>query len=403
MRGAQKKPDLVEGIALAFAVTQGALLDATMHLTWGITGELDDVKGVEHAGVVLELIVDGVLAVPGRGIALRFAPPHGSLLCALLASSHARCQTFLGPGPLKRPWDDPLREWSMMPVSSLGPRRCRSWWCHMPLIDPQHPHPCETGGVIRCGLQERLDMGPHGIPHGCKLSSQATDGGSLEAQLSDLPADHPRPQMRPGSAHRVVLLEEGRDLAGVFAAYPASLKLPDPRWDPSPGRVDHLHHHTLVTLCDHPTPRAANQLVARLNIEHQSLWGAGYAHQMEALQVDEHNTPITTIKRGRAAGGVRHRPRSLTTAGVEVHSSSRTSTSTRNPRPTLGHPHSTRKGRLFPLMRGKQAASATSGAGLPAHPRSHGENTGKRERDAHRKGWSPLTLGKPLAALLTSR
>ena len=35
--------------------------------------------------------------------------------------------------------------------------------------------------------------------------------------------------------------------------------------------------------------------------------------------------------------------RSLTTAGVEVRSSSRTSTSTRNPRPTPGHPHSTRK------------------------------------------------------------
>ena len=30
-------------------------------------------------------------------------------------------------------------------------------------------------------------------------------------------------------------------------------------------------------------------------------------------------------------------------AGVEVRSSSRTSTSTRNPRPTPGHPHSTRK------------------------------------------------------------
>ena len=35
--------------------------------------------------------------------------------------------------------------------------------------------------------------------------------------------------------------------------------------------------------------------------------------------------------------------RSLTTAGVEVRSSSRTSTSTRNPRSTPGHPHSTLK------------------------------------------------------------
>ena len=34
------------------------------------------------------------------------------------------------------------------------------------LINPQYPHPCDTGGVIRYGLQARLDMGPHGIPRG---------------------------------------------------------------------------------------------------------------------------------------------------------------------------------------------------------------------------------------------
>ena len=55
-----------------------------------------------------------------------------------------------------------------------------------------------------------------------------------------------------------------------------------------------------------------------------------------------------TVKRRRAAvGRVRHLPRALKTAGVEVRSSSRTSTSTREPRPTPGHPHSTRKSRLI--------------------------------------------------------
>jgi hypothetical protein len=29
------------------------LLDATAYLTWGVPGEFDDVKGVEHAGCVL--------------------------------------------------------------------------------------------------------------------------------------------------------------------------------------------------------------------------------------------------------------------------------------------------------------------------------------------------------------
>jgi len=108
-RGAQKKPDLVEGITLASAVTGRVLLDATTYLIKGVTGELDDVKGIEHAGCVLELIVDGVLAVPGRDPVSRFAPPLGSLLRALLASSCTQCQTFLGPGPTTLPWDDPPR------------------------------------------------------------------------------------------------------------------------------------------------------------------------------------------------------------------------------------------------------------------------------------------------------
>ena len=52
------------------------------------------------------------------------------------------------------------------------------------LVNPQHPNPCEAGGVIRCGLQARLDMGPHGVPRGCQLSGQASDSGSLETQRS---------------------------------------------------------------------------------------------------------------------------------------------------------------------------------------------------------------------------
>ena len=60
-------------------VTGRVLLDATAYLTWGVPGEFDDVKGVEHAGGVLELVIDGVLAVPGRGssVAIR-TPAHKS-------------------------------------------------------------------------------------------------------------------------------------------------------------------------------------------------------------------------------------------------------------------------------------------------------------------------------------
>ena len=131
-RGAQKKPDLIEGITLAPAVTGRVLLDAATHLTWSVVSKLDDMEGIEDAGGVLDLIIDGVLSVPGRDPASRSGyRSEGyrseTVRRALLASSHARCQTYPGPGPTTLPWDDPPLEWSTMPVSSRGPRRRRSW------------------------------------------------------------------------------------------------------------------------------------------------------------------------------------------------------------------------------------------------------------------------------------
>ena len=118
------------------------------------------------------------------------------------------------------------------------------------LIDPQHPHPRETGRVIRCGLQARLDMGPHGIPRGCQLSGQASDSGSFETQLSDRLADRLGAQTPPGCAHQVVLLDKGHDPAGAFWADSAPFIPPDPCRDPGPGCVDYFLHHTPVALCD---------------------------------------------------------------------------------------------------------------------------------------------------------
>ena len=81
-RGAQKKPDLVEGITLASAVTQGVLLDATAYFIKGVTGERDDVKGIEHAGGVLELVINGVL-VSLEGIQCRDLDTGAKLFAAL--------------------------------------------------------------------------------------------------------------------------------------------------------------------------------------------------------------------------------------------------------------------------------------------------------------------------------
>ena len=81
-RGAQKKPDLIEGITLAPAVTGRVLLDAATHLTWGIASELDNMEGIEDAGGVLELIVNGVL-VSLEGIQCRDLDTGAKLFAAL--------------------------------------------------------------------------------------------------------------------------------------------------------------------------------------------------------------------------------------------------------------------------------------------------------------------------------
>ena len=81
-RGVQKKPDLVEGITLAPAVTGRVLLDAATYLIESVASEFDDVKGVQDAGGVLELIVDGVL-ISLEGIQRRDSHPRTEVFAAL--------------------------------------------------------------------------------------------------------------------------------------------------------------------------------------------------------------------------------------------------------------------------------------------------------------------------------
>ena len=81
-RGAQKIADLIEGVTFAPAVTGRVLLDAATHLTWSVASELDDMEGVEDAGGVLELIVDGVL-VSLEGIQRRDLDTGAKVFAAL--------------------------------------------------------------------------------------------------------------------------------------------------------------------------------------------------------------------------------------------------------------------------------------------------------------------------------
>ena len=91
------------------------------HLTWSVASKLDDMEGIEDAGGVLELIVDGVLSVPGRD------PPSRSGYRSELFAALGQPVLMHGARPTRDqvhssgPWDDPHLEWSTMPVSSRGP------------------------------------------------------------------------------------------------------------------------------------------------------------------------------------------------------------------------------------------------------------------------------------------
>ena len=116
-RGAQKKPDLVEGITLASTVPQRFLLDATAYLIKGVAGELDDVKGAWHAGGVLELAKRWRSCCPWKGIQRRDLDTGAKLFAALgqpvlVHGARPSWDQVHSSGP----WDDPSR------VSGL---RCR--------------------------------------------------------------------------------------------------------------------------------------------------------------------------------------------------------------------------------------------------------------------------------------
>jgi len=61
LAAAQDRSDPVERVALAAAVAMDLLLDPAADLVHGLGAELDDMKGVEHRGRVLELVIDPVL------------------------------------------------------------------------------------------------------------------------------------------------------------------------------------------------------------------------------------------------------------------------------------------------------------------------------------------------------
>ena len=193
-----------------------------------------------------------------------------------------------------------------MPVSSRGPRRRRSWWCHTCSSTPSTRTPAKRAGSSDAACRHGL-IWDHTVFHvvaSCRANPAMVAPSKRNCRIAQRTARTPKRALGAhtrSSCSRNVTIWQVRSRHIQRRIVP-----PDPHRDPGSRCVDHLHHHTLVPLCDHPTTWAASTALIGLPVEHQTTLTPSGSNQMEALQTDEQITPITTIKRHTAAGRVRH-------------------------------------------------------------------------------------------------
>ena len=134
-----------EGIACASAVFGRVLLDAAAYLTWGVTGECDDVKGAWHTGCVLELVVNRVLISLEGGSSVAIRTPARKSFPRSSSQFLYTVPDLPGTRSNKRAVGCSFPRVVHDAGELAGPRRRRSWWCHTPLIDSGCPNSCESG------------------------------------------------------------------------------------------------------------------------------------------------------------------------------------------------------------------------------------------------------------------
>ena len=199
-----------------------------------------------------------------------------------------------------------------MPVSSRGPRRRRSWWCHTCSSTPSTRTPAKRAGSSDAACRHGL-IWDHTVFHvvaSCRARPAIVAPSKRNCRIARVPKRALGAHIRSSCSRNVTVWQvvsrhiQRRLNHRIRTGTPAQgASITSTTIRPWPCAIQ-------------PATRAARQLVARLNIEHQGPWGASHAHQMEALQTDEQITSITTIKRhGAAAGRVRHRPRSFEDRG----------------------------------------------------------------------------------------
>ena len=137
-----------------------------------------------------------------------------------------------------------------MPVSSRGPRRRRSWRCHTCSSTPSTRTPAKRAGSSDAACRHGL-IWDHTVFHvvaSCRARPAMVAPSKRNCRIAQRIARVPK---RARGAHTRSSCSRNVTVWQVCSRHiHRRIVPPEPCRDPGPGRVDHLHHHTTVALCD---------------------------------------------------------------------------------------------------------------------------------------------------------
>ena len=297
--GAENMADAVEGVALAASVAEGLLLDPAADVIDCRAGELDDVERIQHAGGVLELVIDRVLVSLERvqrrdldPLPEPFAPLVQPVAVGLAGSAGDEVEEPGGGVGSAGQVDHPGELFRTAPAGVAV----------MPdvFVHAQDLHVLEPDRVVSGRGQDGADLSPEGVPGRAELPGQALDRRSLAPELTDGPPDRACAQQTARRTDLRVLLDERDHRANVLVTDPAALAPSDPHRPTRPGRINHLDHHTAVTSSDDSAAGTALDRNAGLHLEHQARGSLRDRDQVEAGEVEEEIASVAAIERVRA-------------------------------------------------------------------------------------------------------
>ena len=278
-------------------MTGRVLLDATAYLIKGIASELDDVKGVQHAGGVLELVINGVL-ISLEGIQRRDSHPCTEVFSAL-------GQPVLMHGA--RPSRDQVHQAGRGMIAPACQIHDAGELTRAPaasvlvvphvLVNPPAPEPLRSGRGSDAACRHGL-IWDHTVFHvvpNWRARPEIVAPSSATSRIAQRIARTPK---RARGAHTRSSYSRNVTVWQVCSRH-IQRRLNHRIRAGTPAQGVSITSTTTrpVALCAHPTTQAASKVIAGLYVKHQNTLTSSDSDQMETLQVDEQITPITTIKR----------------------------------------------------------------------------------------------------------